>query len=211
MRAVLVALAAATVAAGAGCSGSSTPAAEPSAAAPTSVTASATTGSTDAVAWLCRPDTADACDRTRASTAVRYDGSLVTEPRERPAPDRAALDCFYVYPTVSAQQASNADLSVEREEREVAFAQASRFSDVCRVWAPVYRQRTVRSLSDLEDTAADSAANRTALASLTAAFRDYLADDNNGRPIVFIGHSQGAAMLMRMMRTEVDPVPSGGV
>jgi hypothetical protein len=130
--------------------------------------------------------------------------------REPPVPRAAnhdALDCFYVYPTVSPQQTSNADLSIQRQQRVVAFAQASRFTDVCRVWAPVYRQRTVQSLSDLEDNAADSAANQRALQSLTSAFRDYLAHDNAGRPIVFIGHSQGAAMLMRMMRTEVDPVP----
>jgi hypothetical protein len=192
MRALAAVLAVATLAA---CSGSSNPApARPSA--------------PEQVAWLCRPDTADPCERSRASTAGAYGGSKVVEPPIRPAAGRNRLDCFYVYPTVSAQQSSNADLTVEREERDVAFAQASRFSDVCRVWAPVYRQRTIESLSDLEDTAADSAANRTALASLTAACRDYLAHGNDGRPIVFIGHSQGAAMLMRMMRTEVDPVPS---
>ncbi|HEV3327994.1 MAG TPA: DUF3089 domain-containing protein, partial [Acidimicrobiales bacterium] len=34
---------------------------------------------------------------------------------------------------------------------------------------------------------------------------DYLAHFNHGRPIVFIGHSQGAAMLIRLLEHVVDP------
>ena len=45
---------------------------------------------------------------------------------------------------------------------------------------------------------------RTAYASLLAAWKDYLAHDNHGRPIVFIGHSQGAAMLIKLLRAQVD-------
>ena len=44
--------------------------------------------------------------------------------------------------------------------------------------------------------------------SLLAAFRDYLAHDNHGRPIVFIGHSQGAAMLIKLLRSQIDPSPT---
>ena len=35
-------------------------------------------------------------------------------------------------------------------------------------------------------------------------WKDYLAHDNHGRPIVFIGHSQGAANLIRLLRSQVD-------
>ena len=40
------------------------------------------------------------------------------------------------------------------------------------------------------------------------AFRDYLAHYNHGRGIVFIGHSQGATILIRLIQQEVDTVPS---
>jgi hypothetical protein len=40
-----------------------------------------------------------------------------------------------------------------------------------------------------------------------ADWREYLAHDNHGRPIVFIGHSQGAAMLIRLLATQIDPSP----
>jgi hypothetical protein len=44
--------------------------------------------------------------------------------------------------------------------------------------------------------------------SLLAGWSDYLAHDNAGRPIVFIGHSQGAAMLIRLLQSQVDPNPT---
>jgi hypothetical protein len=40
-----------------------------------------------------------------------------------------------------------------------------------------------------------------------SAFRDYLAHYNHGRGIVFIGHSHGAAILIRLLKQEVDATP----
>ena len=77
------------------------------------------------------------------------------------------------------------------------MAQASRFSQVCNVWAPMYRQATGRAhqgRQDIKPRVID-----TAYDSLLAAWKDYLAHDNHGRPIVFIGHSQGAAMLIKLL------------
>ncbi len=39
---------------------------------------------------------------------------------------------------------------------------------------------------------------------MKSAFQDYLQNDNDGRPIVFIGHSQGAAMLIKLLAQMVD-------
>ncbi len=47
----------------------------------------------------------------------------------------------------------------------------------------------------------------TAYGSVVAAWQDYLAHDNHGRPIVFIGHSQGASMLIKLLEAQVDPSP----
>ena len=193
----------------AGCSGGSSPAPKPadSTSSPTATataSASPTVPTSRRTVWLCRPGPRpDPCDRSRTSTSIRYDGSSRVEPgRPRPARD---LDCFYVYPTVSRQKRANADLRIQREQRAVAFAQASRFSDVCRVWAPMYRQRTIQGLFNFGESA--EAATQVALDSLRVAWRDYLAQHNAGRRIVFIGHSQGASMLIRLLRAEVDPDP----
>jgi len=119
-----------------------------------------------------------------------------------PAP-ASKFDCLYVYPTVSRETTDNSDLTVQPAEVAAAEAQASRFSQVCKVWAPMYRQRTTASLQ--KGLGADPHADAVAYASLRSAWQDYLAHDNHGRPIVFLGHSQGSAMLIRLLAREVEP------
>jgi len=107
---------------------------------------------------------------------------------------------------VSTEPANNADLTIQPAETGVAVAQASQFSRVCHVWAPMYRQATLRSLGN--GAAVRPSVIATAYTSLLAGWKDYLAHDNHGRPVVFIGHSQGAAMLIKLLRQEVDPSPA---
>ena len=154
--------------------------------------------------WLCRPGlAADPCAGNLDATVVQADGSTAIEPAVVASDPKA--DCFYVYPTVSTQPTDNADLSVQPAETAVAMAQAARFSADCAVWAPLYRQRTERSLE--KGLGSDPTADAVAYASVLAAWKDYLAHFNHGRPIVFIGHSQGAAMLIRLLRSQIDPNP----
>jgi hypothetical protein len=134
------------------------------------------------------------------ATVVPRRGAARVEPAH--AASKPAIDCFYVYPTISDQLTVNANLAIGFREREVAVAQASRFSQVCRVFAPVYRQIT---LSALDHPARISIADALiAYNSVRSAFRDYMAHYNHGRGIVFIGHSQGAAILIRLLKQEVD-------
>jgi hypothetical protein len=151
--------------------------------------------------WLCRPgQSGDPCTAPLGATAVPAGGARASQ---RAQDDTASkFDCFYVYPTVSTEQSANADLTVQPAEVDVAIAQASRFSSVCQVWAPMYHQRTIASLFT-----ASPNANQIAYASVLSAWRDYLAHDNDGRRVVFIGHSQGSAMLIRLLARQVDPNP----
>jgi Protein of unknown function (DUF3089) len=120
--------------------------------------------------------------------------------------DASRFDCFYVYPTVSTQSGPNANLKVQPAEIDAAAAQASRFSTACQVWAPMYRQRTSASLA--AGLGADPQADQVAYQSLLAGWRDFVAQDSDNRPIILIGHSQGAAMLIRLLRGEIDPDPA---
>ncbi|HEV2592297.1 MAG TPA: DUF3089 domain-containing protein [Gaiellaceae bacterium] len=151
--------------------------------------------------WLCRPGMADdPCSAPSASTAVARDGSKTKEPA--PAERDPKVDCFYVYPTVSDESSINADLSLGTPQAEVAIAQASRFSQACRMYAPVYRQITLSALHHpARITLADAL---TAYNSVRAAFRTYLTHYNAGRGIVFIGHSQGASILIKLLKDQVD-------
>jgi hypothetical protein len=152
--------------------------------------------------WLCRPGLAhDPCTPGLSTTV--YSPTLqplrVTHPR---APARRRFDCFYVYPTVSDERTTVADRRVEPEERSIALYQAARFSQYCRVFAPVYRQVTVPAL--LAGKFGTSVAGER---DVVAAFQVYLRRYNDGRPFVLIGHSQGAIALQQLIATYVDANP----
>lgn len=152
--------------------------------------------------WLCRPGLAsDPCDSDLAVTTVPATGPRTV--REVVAAASPAFDCFYVYPTVSTQATANSDLQVQQGEIDAAIAQAAPFSQVCRVWSPMYRQRTEASLA--KGLGGDPAADLVAYRSLLSGWTDYLDHFNDGRPVIFIGHSQGAAMLIRLLASQVDP------
>jgi hypothetical protein len=155
--------------------------------------------------WLCRPGMKDnPCATDRTAKVVRADGSTSTA--RFPADRRRPVDCFYVYPTVSPQETLNSDRSIDAALRGVAAIQASRFSQVCRVWAPVYRQVTVKGLTD--PVGARDVGVPLAYGDVRAAWRDYLAHHNQGRGVVLIGHSQGTGMLIRLIAREIDPRPA---
>jgi hypothetical protein len=164
-----------------------------------------TSPSSTATVWLCRPGLVDdPCTANLDVTTVNADGATTIH-RYQPAVD-PPVDCFYIYPTVSTQPTVNANLDVEPAEIAAAVAQASQFSRICNVWAPIYAQRTEQSLR--AGLGADPQADQVAYASLLSGWEDYLTNDNHGRPIVFIGHSQGAAMLILLLHNVIDPSPS---
>src|SRR5580658_8004134 len=69
----------------------------------------------------------------------------------------------------------------------------------------MYRQSTAAAIEN--GSFLKPAVINTAYDSLLSAWRDYIAHDNDGRPVVFIGHSQGATLLIKLLRQEVDPSP----
>src|SRR5262249_31665447 len=108
------------------------------------------------------------------------------------------------YPTVSDQLGPNANLSIDPEIRSIALYQAARYAQTCRIYAPVYRQMTVPSLTNGSITAAVA---RQAYGEVLAAWKECLAKYNHGPGAVLIGHSQGAGHLQELIRTRVDGKP----
>ena len=155
--------------------------------------------------WLCRPGGQDACAVDLTTTVITEDGRLTREAfAANPKPQ---VDCFYVYPTVSLDSGGNSDMTPGVEERNVIRAQFARFTSQCRPFAPLYRQVTLTALR--AGMAGKPMAGDRALVynDVLSAWNHYLKNDNNGRGIVLIGHSQGAGVLMQLIRQEIDGKP----
>ncbi len=161
----------------------------------------------DIANWLCHPDADDFCDENLDATIVNADGSTEVEPFE-PAAD-PPIDCFYVYPTISLDEEKNSDLVPDPDAEGLTVRnQAARFASQCRLYAPMYRQRTLTALIEglaSEEPSPDEAEVREiAYESVLDAWKHYIANVNDGRGVVLVGHSQGSGMLSRLIQEEID-------
>jgi hypothetical protein len=157
------------------------------------------------VVWVCHPERLPdgPCTTDLDVVAVTPGGA---EPRPvSPAAD-APLDCFYVYPTVSGAPGDNAPKEAEPAVVQVVRAQAAAFSPVCRVFAPVYRQVTTTALRSGAFFA--PAPQQVAYDDVRDAWRSYLNEENDGRGVVLVGHSQGAMHLARLLVDDVAREPA---
>jgi hypothetical protein len=164
----------------------------------------------DPASWLCRPDvTDDVCDQDLDVTVVEADGTTSVE-SFAPADD-APVDCFYVYPTISRDESVNSDMQAsDDEEGFAALNQVARLGSVCRVFAPIYRQTTLTGLGSALSGGGggpSAEAGEIAYGDVLEAWQHYLAEDNGGRGVILVGHSQGSAHLSRLLEEEVDPDP----
>jgi len=151
--------------------------------------------------WLCKPGLADnPCESSLTSTVQFGNGSSFVW-NAKPA-SNAPIDCFYVYPTVSSQFTENANLEIDPEETQIAIDQASRFSQTCKVYAPIYPQLTIPAINTPGGITPEGSAK--AYIGVLTAFEEYLALYNHGRGFVLIGHSQGAAMLTQLIKEQID-------
>jgi hypothetical protein len=161
--------------------------------------------SASATTWLCRPGLAhNPCLSSEEATVVLSNGASFIQ-HAQPAAN-PPIDCFYVYPTVSSQPTENANEEIGPEENAIAESQASRFSQACKVYAPIYPQLTIPAINTPGAVTPEGAAK--AYIGVLTAFEEYLARYNDGRGFELIGHSQGSAMLEQLIRERIDTNPA---
>ncbi|HEV7733511.1 MAG TPA: DUF3089 domain-containing protein [Candidatus Binatia bacterium] len=152
--------------------------------------------------WLCNPSVADdPCQPSLDTTVLSPTGAVLRVMSISP-PRSPKVDCFYVYPTVSDQPTANANLDIDPEQQSIALYEAARYSEVCRVFAPMYRQVTLQGLRDHTGDLAHGYVD------VRDAWHEYLRSENDGRGVVLLGHSQGSYMLRRLIAEEIDPDPA---
>ena len=194
MKALLIALGLASAAV--------QPASAQSNAASTAPAASPAPDYAEGSAWLCLPGRADACGSPLSTAALNPNGygslGQVTPAADPP------IDCFYVYPTISRDPGMNSDLLAGPEEQAVTAIQFARFASLCRPFAPIYRQATLASLVAAMGGADTAPVMSLAYGDVVAAWHHYLANHNQGRPFVLIGHSQGTVHLSQLLAREIE-------
>jgi len=136
---------------------------------------------------------------------VSPDGSRVRvafQPAAHPA-----ADCFYVYPTVDQGLApgNHTDFTDTTRMTEFTHGQVARFGAACRVFVPLYRQMTIGTY--LAPDVEHARLFDLAFGDVLAAFRYYQAHYDDGRPLVLVGHSQGAQMVERLLQRVFDDDP----
>lgn len=156
----------------------------------------------DKANWLCLPGRADACAVDQTTTIVHASGKTSTETFKAAA--NPGYDCFYVYPTVSTDPGGNSDMTIDDAERRVVEQQLARFAGACRIFAPMYRQVTLAALRAVMMGQPSPGNGVLAYGDVRDAWRWYLANENKGRGVVLIGHSQGSRMLLDLLKNEID-------
>lgn len=112
-------------------------------------------------------------------------------------------DLFIVCPTVDLGTGGNKNMSLTDNEAKKNFYGALNmergiYEQHCRMYAPYYRQAT---LADYTLPRQDAAAYfDLAYSDVRAAFLYYMHHENNGRPFVLSGFSQGAEMCLRLLK-----------
>ncbi len=167
--------------------------------------APAASAAPDTTTWLCKPGiTNNPCkpgfDTTRLSPA----GEVLGVDRLTPDPKKK-VDCFYVYPTVSDDPTPNSDLEIDPEERSIALYQAARYALHCRVFAPMYRQLTLATITSGGSVTEEQA--QLAYDDVVRAWKTYLSKYNDGRGVILLGHSQGTYLLRPLIREYIDNKP----
>ena len=160
----------------------------------------------DGKTWLCRPGRQDACAIDHTTTVVAADGKLSKETWT--ADPNAPIDCFYVYPTISTDPTPNSDMNADPAELNVIKQQFARFASKCKPYAPLYRQVTLVGLRRMLAPGATVTLDQgLQYDDVKDAWNYYLKNDNKGRGVVLVAHSQGSFILNRLIHDEIDGKP----
>ena len=114
--------------------------------------------------------------------------------------ENKSADVFLICPTVDMKDENSMSMSDEKTKTHFLGAlnmERGIYEDSARLYAPFYRQAAMRAYTLPEAERGPVFAK--AYADVSAAFTHYLKRENNGRPFVLAGFSQGADMCLRLL------------
>jgi hypothetical protein len=148
--------------------------------------------------WMCKPGLAknycltDIADATEALPDGTFKPSMDTLSDDHP------FDCIFWYPTVNrTEEPTSLDFSDPEPMLGSIRSQAARFSRVCNVYAPFYRQVSLNNGGD----------SKIAFQDVVDSFKQYISQWNKGRYFIVFGHSQGTGHATKLIQQEIDDKP----
>lgn len=137
------------------------------------------------------------------------DPALWLPPGTAPTPQGPRVAVFFVHPTsYTARDHWNAPLEDGEANRTAQIyvrGMATPFNANADVWAPRYRQASIGAF--LTDSPDGLRALDLAYGDVAQAFDRFLAEVPPDRPIVLAGHSQGAAIVIRLLKERIAGKP----
>lgn len=121
-------------------------------------------------------------------------------------------DVFFLHPTTYTKKVIGENASINdwyinaKTDYTSILYQASVFNEQCRVFAPRYRQASIKVFFYPKERSQE-AAFETAYLDIKTAFEYYLEHWNHGRPIIIAGHSQGAKFAQYLLRDYFENKP----
>lgn len=156
--------------------------------------------------WAAHPKLEDSADQVPQGIGI--DASV---PRPRLGADKLehAVNVFFVHPTGLMNQASwtspmNENSATEENTRFMMANQASVFNGCCDIYAPRYREANIFTYF-IESDSEREALLDFAYQDVRRAFEQFLFQENQGKPFILAGHSQGSHHLQRLIEEVVDP------
>lgn len=124
----------------------------------------------------------------------------------KPSEVTSQADVFMLYPTAYARKDQTSspvskidDASMQAGAQVFLASQGSAFETSGNIYAPYYRQLDANWLYSKSQTEQEEYVNGVPKADVMAAFDYYIKHENNNRPFILVGHSQGARMLKAIM------------
>lgn len=117
------------------------------------------------------------------------------------------VDCFLICPTVYSGTEDSLNMPVTSKEDREAFTGALNmeegiYADTCNMFAPFYRQAALEVYT-MDDDSSEKYFD-IAYADVKESFTYYMKHENDGRPLILAGFSQGADMCLRLMKEFYD-------
>jgi hypothetical protein len=155
--------------------------------------------------WACKGRDDDECSKIDLTLAEKKaDGTYESVAVERAKDPK--VDCFYLYPSVDDDEDAVGFIEDVSDVEPVVTRlrnQGARFGSLCRLFVPLYRQMKLGTYK-LKTGYASSEYFEHAYRDVEAAFDHYLEQDNDGRPFILIGHSQGTHTLVRLVQDRIE-------